>query len=433
MSALAAAALVPFALVAIAAAALTVWRPAFGLCALIVTVPFDAPEALGPTTLTLPKAVLAGMLCGLAIRRASPRAVLARPIRALVLSALAVFVVTALASSQADYVVPALRETFKALEYLLAFLAAFAAVAADPAERTVALAFAAVTLAVALGALRQEATGAPSALLVAGRVVPRIAGALEGPNQLAGFFDVMLPLAIAFALRLRGGAAWLAASIAALAAATDVLTFSRAGLIAAFVAGAVVVLVATDGVVRRRAFIGIALVAVAAAAALGASGTLSRFVAFDEPVLPTGLGTRRELWHAALVLWRHHPLLGVGGGNYELELPRAGVTDAQTHANSLYLQSLAEGGIALLAANLATLASALRTFGAALGSSPFALGAFGATIALALHQIFDLLIFYPKVGEQWWLLLGTAAAMVAKSKTSVGSEAGIAAARGPLT
>ncbi len=100
----------------------------------------------------------------------------------------------------------------------------------------------------------------------------------------------------------------------------------------------------------------------------------------------------------------------MGGGNYELELPRAGVTDAQTHANSLYLQSLAEGGLALFAATVGTLVAALLVLGRRAARSPLALAAFGATLALALHQLFDLLVFFPKVGLIWWLVLGLGAA-----------------------
>ena len=42
--------------------------------------------------------------------------------------------------------------------------------------------------------------------------------------------------------------------------------------------------------------------------------------------------------------------------------------------------------------------------------APFVLAAFGATLALTLHQIFDLLVFYPKVGGMWWIVLGAGVA-----------------------
>ena len=36
--------------------------------------------------------------------------------------------------------------------------------------------------------------------------------------------------------------------------------------------------------------------------------------------------------------------------------------------------------------------------------------ALAASLALALHQTVDYLVFYTKVGDAWWLLLGIGAA-----------------------
>jgi O-antigen ligase len=119
-------------------------------------------------------------------------------------------------------------------------------------------------------------------------------------------------------------------------------------------------------------------------------------------------------------MWLHSPILGAGAGNYELELAQYGVSGVRTHANSWYLQSLAEGGLALFAATLALLAAAIASFsGKPLverlrAGSPWILAALAATIALAVHQIVDYLVFYPKVGAAWMLVLGVAAAAAAR-------------------
>ena len=68
----------------------------------------------------------------------------------------------------------------------------------------------------------------------------------------------------------------------------------------------------------------------------------------------------------------------------------------------------------MLAATIAVLATATVTL-VRYGRSPLAIGALGATVALATHQIFDDLFFFPKVGELWWMLLGVAAASIATS------------------
>jgi O-antigen ligase len=396
-----------FVLALLAAAALTWVRPIFGLALLILIDPFDLSRATGATTITLPKAVLTGFLAALALRRTSLRPLGGAVVRPILLGAAAILVATMLAATQADYLAPALRESAKAFEYLAAFGGAAVAYSADPDERVAAYALAAGAALVAVLALAQEWTGAPSALILHGQTFPRIAGPLEGPNQLAGYFDVALPALLA--LMLRGENRILALALG-LGVCADVLTLSRAGIFAALI-GCSAVVAAGAGRARARTYaFNVAATAVLVFVSLGALGLLSRFESFDSAERPTGLGTRAELWRAALTLWRSHPWLGVGGGNFELELPRAGVTDAQTHANSLYLQSLAEGGLALFVATVGTLATALVTLGRRAARSALALAAFGATVALALHQIFDLLVFFPKVGLLWWLVLGAGAA-----------------------
>jgi O-antigen ligase len=115
-------------------------------------------------------------------------------------------------------------------------------------------------------------------------------------------------------------------------------------------------------------------------------------------------------------MWRDRPIFGVGAGNFELDLPQYGVFGVRTHANSWYLQSLAEGGIVLLVATIALIATIVASFAGKRvlsqlrNRSPWVLAAFASTIALALHQFADYLVFYPKVGGAWWLLIGIAAA-----------------------
>lgn len=71
--------------------------------------------------------------------------------------------------------------------------------------------------------------------------------------------------------------------------------------------------------------------------------------------------SRRELWNAALALWREHPLLGVGPGNFRLlarlELRRQGLV-SHYYAHSLYFETLATMGL-LGALTLITLISVL--------------------------------------------------------------------------
>ena len=121
-----------------------------------------------------------------------------------------------------------------------------------------------------------------------------------------------------------------------------------------------------------------------------------------------GVGYRPELWRAALYFFRNHPLLGIGAGNFERELPDAGVAGVRTHANNWYLQALAEGGIVLFAATLAWIVTLFASLVRDVRRSPWRVAALAASVALVTHQTVDYLVFYPKVAESWIALIALA-------------------------
>lgn len=386
-------------------------RPIYGLCALIAAQPFAFYQVLPHTDVTLSKTALAALLLALAVSPGSFGALRSARARPLLVAGIALCAATMLTLPIAAYHNPVIRETLKALEYVLIFCAALCAYRADPDRALVRTTIFATVAAVCALALAQEIVGAPSALLMNGHPVPRIAGPLEGPNQLAGFFDIALPLVFAFAVDEPAAAAYV---LLAAIVCTDLLTFSRGGALGATTGIAIVALMRRRNLLPGFAAMFAGLIAGAGVASVWGGVAhaigLSRFWDFSETRKAGGVGRRSVLWHAALTLWERHPLLGVGAGNFERELPSAGLRGVRTHANNLYLQSLAEGGIPLLAATLGTIYAAIATFARRTARSPLALAALAATFALAIHQCVDLLVFYPKIGGTWWLLLGIGAA-----------------------
>ncbi|MGB6986959.1 MAG: O-antigen ligase family protein, partial [Candidatus Aquilonibacter sp.] len=196
--------------------------------------------------------------------------------------------------------------------------------------------------------------------------------------------------------------------VLALAACTLILTFSRAGIACAFLGLAIV------AVIERRRIV--ELVPAVAGALFGTAGALTWWA-----LAPTlwhgrlitwpyagGVGYRSELWRAALYFFRNHPILGIGAGNFELELPEAGVVGVRTHANNWFLQALAEGGVVLLTATIAWIVTLFWSLTRDVRRSPWRIAAFAASVALVAHQSVDYLVFYPKVAESWIALIALA-------------------------
>lgn len=386
-------------------------RPVYGLALLITIVPFALPLDIGHTTITLPKVALLGAALGLLLGRSSYAVLRDRRVLRLLFAVLTIAAVTALSYLQAQYKEPVLRETFKVLEYALAFALAVLCYRADPDEYWVRNTIFAIGSLVAILALVQEFIGAPSAIILGGHVVPRIAGPLEGPNQLSGYLGLLLPVMLAFALRRHVSTlGWIAIAICS---GTLVLTFSRAGVLCAVVAIAVVFAVDRRRENVRPTSVLIAAIVAALTAAVLTAGELSRFWSASGQPGANGLGTRSELWTAAYRLWERHPWLGIGAGNYEMELSAAGYPELHTHANSGYIQALVEGGIPGLLAVLWMVWLSIASFIRARVRTPLVVGVLGAAAGMALHEVFDYLLFYPKVGLMFWLLLGVGIAAVA--------------------
>lgn len=383
-------------------------RPAYAIALLICVQPFALYGNLWITTVTLSKAALLGVICGLCTHRDFWRPLTSRAARALLIAALLLTAATLLTLWHASFYGPVLRETLKNAEYAVLFAAVVCAYRLDPDRSVVRSACIAVAALVALLALSQEFYGATSGLDINGHRMARVAGPLEGPNQLAGYLDVALPLVLALCVDDLTLGAGLTLFLLVLA---DVLTFSRGGLAGAFAATAALAWTYRRQILKPLSFMAAGLAGGIVAAGVPAHSPTAIFRIWDNAATSGGVGTRTNLWRAALTLWREHPIFGIGAGNFELEVGRE-VPGVHTHANNIYLQSLVEGGFPLFAATLWLTYVSIASFVRDRLRSPFVAAAFAASIALALHDVVDWLVFYPKVGGPWWILMGLAAACV---------------------
>jgi len=383
-----------YVLCALGVALLARRRPALGVAALLVLAPFDLARYVGPTTITTLKAGVIGLLAVLPFARPDLAAFRTVPVRVMLTAFGFTLAAIALSALHAQYLGPVVREAFKDGEYLLLFVAAVAAFATDPDDRPFWRTLEVAVVLVCGSALAEYVLGAHSGIFLHGQafVFPRIAGALEGPNQLAGYFDVVLPVLVARALVHRDR---ILIAVVALATLTELLTISRSGIVGVVIGVAVVIAVLRPPrhfAWRYAAAVG-AIVVLGVVLALRLGVPAGYFTLDQTTQSADHLANRSQLWHAAVALWRTSPVTGVGAGNYELELAHVGLPGVRTHANSLYLQSLAETGIVGLLATIALIVATIWTLASGAVRRPLVVGALGATVALATHQIFDDMFF----------------------------------------
>lgn len=391
---------------------------------LAFAVPFAIYRDVGHTTLTLEKSVAFGSAVGLLLGGA-PLWPASAGSRRVVLVAFGLLAAIALSSLHAAFPLNVAREFFKQAEYLVLLWCAATCIERIPQSARFFTGGVVVAAAIVSSLAVAQALfgGAPSGMWVNGHALPRATGTLEGPNQLAGFLEAALPVLwitpLFFSRREteRRRTDFAHAYVTSVSTAAMILSQSRAGIAVAALAYALLLRL-------RRAAARASAIPVAAGALAGVIITIVWFIfiahaswsdigqlfRFDIPGEPGGVGTRAQLWPAAIALFTRHPIFGVGGGNFELLLPTVGVVGVQTHAASLPLQTLAEQGIVGFIALLAFAVVALRETFRRAQTSSLALAAFLALAALLAHQLVDDLFFFPKAAALCWLLLGAGTA-----------------------
>lgn len=244
------------------------------------------------------------------------------------------------------------------------------------------------------------------------RGVLRAYGFFGEPNPLAAYLEMAL-------LPLIGSGLWLVASkpffrwplsgtivllAAALGTGTLALTQSRGGALG-FVAGSAVMAWVRWPKWGRRVIVATSVLLLVAIGTPPAAPirALFGFDAIGGPVQVTAANfaaqERLAHWGAAMRMWLDHPVLGVGAGNFSERYweytPTWRFRISRGHAHSAYLQAAAQSGSLGLLSYVGTMIAASGACLRAAGGSTdrfqrgFALGAAGATVAAAVHGVFD--------------------------------------------
>jgi len=248
----------------------------------------------------------------------------------------------------------------------------------------------------------------------------RASGTYISPNNLAGFLEMLLPLATAYLLvgRMKPVVRILLGYAALVMLVGMAVTFSRGGWVAATVS-----LMALLGTLmfhrNHRVPALILMVVLAGGGTIFVTGYLSRTVGYLNRVVVSGdnglldVTVRLEIWRAAKHMWRDHFWWGVGPAHYNYRFPEYRpiiVQQSPDRAHNDYLNLVADWGAAggiLVFAGMATFGAGLlktwkyvcpspNDFGRGMSNRfAFFLGASTGLLALAVHSVVDFNVHIP--------------------------------------
>jgi O-antigen ligase len=316
----------------------------------------------------------------------------------------------------------------------LALLIVMTSVKAPREAALIALAFVigagiSVLIGVASGGL---STAATSEAAVSGRLV----GGAGDPNEAAAGYVAAMYLTLGlFSVYKRSTSRLALGALFVLLTVGMLATKSRGGLVALAVAAIAALILAPGQRKRLLGVLGCGAIAVAIFSAAN-PGTLSRITDIGG-----GSDGRSDLWAVALEIFRRHPWVGIGGGNFIVVEPQyalqsgplqsTGLIVAQPHlVHNTYLQLLVEEGIPglllyllVLVVCLAAAYRAARVF-ERLGQRANA----DLTRAVMMGTIAMLAAnFFITDGDDWrlWVLLGLGPAMLTiANRATRGAEPG---------
>jgi len=282
-----------------------------------------------------------------------------------------------------------------------------------------------------LFAILQSASGAERIY----GIVETPGGVLFGPyvdrDHFAGLMEMLLPVAVLYIVG-RHGRLTLEASIwrvcvVALGLASLLLAGSRGGLLALSAEIAVssfIIRRASARIGQRRRLASVAALALVAGGALfaymdpGWAAKKLGSIAYVDRTWAEWTGDRKKMAGDTLRMWRDHPLLGVGLGDFETAYPRYQSYPSDTwvdHAHNDYLEAGAEtglvGGLIILCAVALFLRLAFRNW-----NNPFRshagwirLGAAIGCCGMLVHSLGDFNFHIPANALWFAVLAGIAA------------------------
>jgi len=422
---------------------LTLIRLEYGLCLLLFAIPFGSLKQLhaGPFTVSAAELLTVVLVFAWLAQMMARREMAFEFTR--LFPPLATFLAVLLLSTVvASSLAPSLKEVLKWLELSIVFLIVVNSIKEQrQINLLIGFLLAAGLLQALYGMYQFLARSGPEGFLLGARFM-RAFGTFGQPNPYAGYLGLVLPLAVGLSI---GAIAKrdsfhprplvLFGSIGLVLLAAMLMSLSRGAWLALFAAISIMATLASRRFLTYFVFL---LLLVAILLGLGASGILPEPVTTRLSIITDYVGIfdvrkitvtpqnwaiveRMANWQAAWDMFRDHPLLGVGIGNYGVVYPQyalAGWENTTGHAHNYYLNLLAETGIVGLSVYLVFWLVAFIYAGKTLvrakrnGRSPrliseygVVLGIIGVMVALSVHNFFDSLYVH-SMAAQIGLTLG---------------------------
>ena len=302
------------------------------------------------------------------------------------------------------------KEVLRIIVYAALFLAILNNLHRQESTQIISFTLIFLAMAISFYAIYQFVTRSNHVWFVQVTSKGRASGTYISPNHLAGFLEMLLPLALAYTLvgrekplmKIFIGYAALVILVALTA------TASRGGWVAAFVALSFL----CGALLSHRTYRLPALVLLVAMVGGGVFVTVKTDffrMRFSRAFGPDNLemNTRLDMWNAAVRMWRDHFWIGVGPGHYDAvwrTYRPASVQLRPERAHNDYLNTLADWGVigaALITAALFTLGAGIvnawknvrrgeSDFSSGMSNKfAFVLGATGGILALLVHSAVD--------------------------------------------
>jgi O-antigen ligase len=395
-----------------------------GILALVLAILVFGPLAMGavdPWAILVIQGLAIGVMILWALRLwLSPKPQLLWPPICWVVLAFVIYAIGRYLTADIEYV--ARLELIKVLVYAFLFFAILNNLNRQKSAQIVSFTLIFLAAGISAFAVYQFLTHSNHVWGLISRYPGRASGTYMSPDHFAAFLEMLLTLAVSYALvgRVRPltRALLIYASVSILAGLA--VTFSRGGWVAAIIG-----LLALLGILMRHRNHRLPALLVVVAITLAVGGTIGLvkystttpgyFREIDKPESFVRLtwNDRRDVWVAAAQMWRDHFWWGVGPAHYDYRFGQYRTENMQMRplwAHNDYLNLLADwgtmGGAIVLAGMMVFGAGLIRTwkfvrpveddFARGLGDrAAFFLGAATGLLALAAHSLVDFNLHIP--------------------------------------